>query len=107
MFEQTIQNLIALVETESNTAIKWFQDNKMIVKPGKLQAIIFDKKKKFHLNETLKTENKVTKDSSSVKLFGVRIDDQLNFNLHISSICRSTANKLNTLIKLKSFLAFE
>lgn len=107
MFEETIQNLIALVETESNTAIKWFQDNKMIVKPGKLQAIIFDKKKKFRLKEILKIENKVTKDSSSVKLFGVLIDDQLNFNLHISSICRSAANKLNTLIKLKSFIVFQ
>ena len=35
MFEETIQNLTALLETESNTAIKWFQNNKMMINPGK------------------------------------------------------------------------
>ena len=28
MFKETIQNLIALLETESNTVIEWFQNNK-------------------------------------------------------------------------------
>ena len=54
MFEETIQNLIVLLENESNTAIEWFQNNKMMVNPGKFQAIIIDKKKKCHTNETLK-----------------------------------------------------
>ena len=54
MFEETIQNFIALLETGSNTAIKWFQNNKMIVNPGKFQAIIIEEKKKCHTNETLK-----------------------------------------------------
>ena len=35
MFEETIQNLIAFLETESNAAIEWFQNNKMMVNPGK------------------------------------------------------------------------
>ena len=106
MFEETIQNLIALLETESNTAIEWFQNNKMMVNPGKFQAIIIDKKKKCHTNETLKIGDKIIKASSSVKLLGVQIDDQLNFKLHISNICRSAANQLNALIRLKCFLAF-
>ena len=107
MFEETIQNLIALLETESNTDIEWFQNNKMMVNPGKFQVIIIDKKKKCHTNETLKIGDKIIKASSSVKLLGVQIDDQLNFNLHISNICRSAANQLNALIRLKLFLAFE
>ena len=104
MFEETIQNLIALLENESNTATEWFQNNKMMVNPDKLQAIIIDKKKKCHTNETLKTGDKITKVSSSVKLLGVQIDDQQSFNLHI---CRSAANQLNALIRLKRFLDFE
>ena len=87
MFEETIQNLIALLETESNAAIGWFRNNKMIVNPGKYQAITIDKKKKCHTNETLKIRDKMIKASFSVKLLGVQIDDQLNFNLHISNIC--------------------
>ena len=107
MFEETIQNLIALLETECNTVIEWFQNNKMMVNPGKFQAIIIDKKKKCHTNETLKIGDKIIKASSSVKLVGVQIHDQLNFNLHISSIRRYVANQLSALIKLKRFSAFE
>ena len=43
--EETIQNLTGLLETESSIAIEWFQNNKMMVNPGKFQAIIIDKKK--------------------------------------------------------------
>ena len=59
------------------------------------------------MNETLKIGDKIIKASSSVKLLGVQIDDQPNFNLHISNICRSAANQLNALIRLKRFLDFE
>ena len=107
MFKETIKNLIALLETQSNTATAWFQNNKMIVNPGKFQGIIADKKKKCHTNETLKIGDKIIKALSSVKLLGVQTDNQLNSNLHISNICRSSANQLNTLIRLKRFLAFE
>ena len=55
----------------------------------------------------MKLGDKIRTASSSVKLLGVQIDDQLNFNLHISNICRSAANQLNALIRLKRFLDFE
>ena len=55
----------------------------------------------------MKLGDKIRTASSSVKLLGVQIDDQLNFNLHISNICRSAANQLNALIRLKLFLDFE
>ena len=61
MFEETIQNLIAFLETESNAAIEWFQNNKMMINPGKFQAIIIDKKKKCHINQTLKIVDKIKK----------------------------------------------
>ena len=55
----------------------------------------------------MKIGGKIIKASSSVKLLGVQVDDQLNFKLHISNICKSAADQLNALIKLKSFLDFE
>ena len=53
-----------------------------MVNPGKFQAIIIDKKKKCHTNETLKIRDKIITASLCVKLLDVQIDDQLNFNLH-------------------------
>ena len=79
-----------LLESECSMAIKWFKDNKMIVNPGKFQAIILDKKN--HTQEIIKIDKNDVKVKSSVKLLGVQIDSELNFNLHIANICISAAN---------------
>ena len=55
----------------------------------------------------MKIGNKAVKVKSSVKLLGVHIDAELNFSLHIANICRSDANQLNALIRLRKFLGFE
>ena len=76
-------------------AIKWLKDNKMIVNPGKFQAIIFqDKKKNNHTQGITKIDNKTVKVKSLVKLLDVQIDVELNINLHIANFCRSAANQL-------------
>ena len=106
-FAQNVCNLISVLESQSNIAIDWFQTNKMIVNPGKFQSIIIDKKKQDHTKEAFEIGDKVIEASHSVKLLGVQIDDKLNFNLHITNICRSAANQLNALIRLKQFLSFE
>ena len=106
-FAQNVGTLISILESESKIAIVWFETNKMIVNPGKFQSIIIDKKKQDHTKETFVIGDKVIEASPSVKLLGVLIDEKLNFNLHITNICRSAANQLNALIRLKQFLSFE
>ena len=66
-------------------AIDWLQTNKMIIRPGKFQFIIIDKKKQNHTKETFKIGDKVIEVSLSVNLLGVQIDNKLNFNLHITN----------------------
>ena len=55
----------------------------MIVNPGKFQAIILDKKKTNHTQETIKIDNKAVKVKSSIKLPGVQIDAELNISIYI------------------------
>ena len=106
-FAKTISELIRVLESECKVAIDWFNDNKMIVNPDKFQAIIIDKTKSDHTNEQIAIDNQQIKAVSSVKLLGVQLDDKLNFDSHISSICKSAANQLNALIRLKDFLGFQ
>ena len=106
-FANNIQNLINLLESECSVAIKWFKDNKMIVNPGKFQAIILNKMKNNHAQEIIKIDKNALKVKLSVKLLCVQTDAELNFDSHIANICRSAANQLNALIKLKMFLGFE
>ena len=41
---------------------------------------------------------------SSVKILGIRFNGKLNFSRHVSSICKSAANQLNVLIRLKGLV---
>ena len=79
----------------------------MIVNPGKFEAIIIDKRKQDHTNKIFKIVSKGIKVASQVKLFGVEIDNKLNSEQHTNHICKSAANQLNALIRLKSFLRFQ
>ena len=78
----------------------------MIINPDKFQAVILDKEKSNLTNVPLTIDNQTIKRVPSVELLGIHLDDRLNFNLHISNICRSAANQLNALIRLKSYLNF-
>ena len=106
-FAKTIENLISILESESEIAINWFKNNHMIVNPGKFQAIIFDKHKGNHTNRTINISQKEIKAVAEVKLLGIEIDDKLNFNHHISNICKSAWNQLNALRRLKHLLGFK
>ena len=79
----------------------------MIVNPGKFKGIIIDKKKQDHTAEYISIDQKNIKTSSVVKILGVHIDDNLNFNLHITKFCRPAANQLHALIRFWMFLNFE
>ena len=78
----------------------------MIFNPETLKAIILNKKKSNLTNIPLSIDNQTVKSFPSVELLGNHLDDNLNFNLHVSNICSSAANELNALIRLKSYLNF-
>ena len=79
----------------------------MIVNPNKFQAILLNKSKSTHVKETMNIGNEKIESLSAIKLLGIEIDDKLNFNNHINTICRSAANQLNALIRLRRFLGIE
>ena len=49
-FAKTIENLISILESQSEIAINWFKDHHMVVNPSKFQAIIIDKHRGNHTN---------------------------------------------------------
>ena len=88
-FAETVLEMIDVLQSGSEIIIDWFKNNKTIVNPDKFQAILLDKRKSDHKNQRIVVENQNIKVLSSVELLGIRIDDKLNFNLHISNISRS------------------
>jgi hypothetical protein len=92
------------LEEESKILINWFSINKMKANPEKFQAIAVgkkthDKNLKFNL-EGIEIECE-----TEVKLLGVTIlDFKLNFNEHISKICKKASRQLNVLKRIGKHL---
>ena len=76
----------------------------MFVNPDKFKALVIDKKTTNYTNKKIQISNEDIQIVPSVKLLGITIDNRLNFNEHVSSICKSAANQLNALVRLKTFL---
>ena len=104
-FAKTVENLISILESESEIAINWFKDNHMIGVNYKFQAI--NAKQTSRTNQIININLKEIKAVSKVKLLGIELDDKLIFNQYTNSICKSASDQLNALIRLKCFLRFE
>ena len=71
-FARTVNNLVSILESESDCDINSFRDNGMTVNPDKFQAILLDKKNSgLYLNENITIDNEIIKVVSNVKLLGV------------------------------------
>ena len=78
----------------------------MIINHEKFQAIDLEKNKSEHSRKPITINNRKIKTVSSEELVGIQLEDRLNFNNNVNSICRPTGNKLNALIRLKRHLNF-
>lgn len=101
--DYNLQNVIQNLESDSLKMLDWFDYNLMKANPDKFQALAigkktFDHKIIFELNgNRIECEN-------DVKLLGVTIDYKLNFDKHISEICKKASRQLNVLKRIGKYL---
>ena len=93
-------------EYGSKIAIEWFQENHMKVNVSKFQSIILKPKGvisdvEFHVS------GHSLKPVSSVKLLGVKIDERLSFDDHISALCAKASYQINALRRIVKYLTPE
>ena len=89
-FSNSIFHLIKTLECETNIATSWLRSNKMIANTDKFHSIIL----------TIQSEQ-------YVKLLGVTIDNKLNFEKHVSDLCRTASAQLNALFRFSNILPFK
>ena len=78
--------------------MKWFKDNFLQLNPDKCKLLISNYEKDI----SLILNNKVIE---SVKLLGVSIDNRLNFNEHVSNLCKKVSTKLHALARVSKFMS--
>ena len=95
-----------MLEKEACVALTWLDRNEMIANPEKFHALLVKKDRSDTTGQSISFQGKTIKSEASVKLLGVNLDHKLNFDLHISDLCKKAATQLNVLKRLKSFLGF-
>ena len=95
-----------VIKSESEDVIEWFDSNHMQANPGKFQAIVLGKRGHGDC-ESFTIQGTTVKCEDSVKLLGLTIVNMLNFELHVSNICKRAAKQINVLCKLSHYLNIE
>ena len=89
---KTSEALIKL-ENAAETLLQWLKDNRIKANSDKYHLLINITKESYQI----KIGNEIVSNSKYEKLLGVKTDHELNFNEHVSLLCRKVSQKLNAL----------
>ena len=99
-FLMFLSYLKTTLENESTEAINWLKQNNMLVNPKKFQVLFLSRNQELITSDILLNINSNSIISSNwVKLLGIKIDSRLNFESHVSELCKSAARQLNALLQ--------
>ena len=91
---------LAVVEHVLNKELvvvcEWFRNNKMILNPGKCKALVLSRKPIVKLS--LFAEGVAFPLVDTVDLFGLTLNDSLNFGKHITKISKKVGKQLDVLV---------
>ena len=99
----TMDTLLNSLEKDTKILIKWFRDNYFQLNADKCHLLISN-----HSNDILiNVEDEIIECSSSVKLLGVTIDNKLNFDEHVSELCKKVSQKIHALARISNFMSLD
>ena len=106
-FSKTLPDLVRALEAEAGIALDWLKENYMIANPSKFHALLIKKDQTTTSGERISIQGKTIKSENSVKLLGIQLDYKLNFDPHISALCKKAATQLNVLKRLRAYIGFD
>ena len=99
-----LNSLIKRLGHDDFLAIKWFENNNMKLNQDKCHLLVSGYKNE---NVWANVGNEKIWESNKQNLLGLDMDRNLNFNKHVSSLCRKAGNKLSVLARLLNFMSFK
>ena len=91
------------LEAEGSALVDWFTKNQMEANPGKFQGLAVGKKTRSQ-RPTFSIQGSDIECTDDVKLLGVTLDGKLNFDQHISTLCKKAARQINVLHRIGKHL---
>ena len=87
----------------ANRASELYASNLLKGNLSKFQTMTF-KNNRTESNISLHLQGNIIESSECLKLLGVTIDEQLNFNTHINEICKKKSQKVDVMLRLKKLI---
>ena len=97
-----LENVVSRLENDSKIIIEWFRNNYMKLNEDKCHFMIFGERTNQDVG--INIGNCTVNNSQEEKLLGVLIDSNLNFEKHVSNICKKAGNKLFALSRMSTYL---
>ena len=95
-------DVLSSLQSDCNRAIKWFTNNGMKANPDKFQFMILSSSSLVPVELVLDNSTCIIS-QDCVKVLGIIIDKQLNFNEHISLCCTKAARQLNAFARISKY----
>ena len=97
--ENNIDNVIASLEQVSDALFNWFKNNRLKNNVDKCHVLVSTSKP-----VGIKVGDYAIDNSECEKLLGLKIDVNLNFNDHISDLCKKASRKISALARVTPFM---
>ena len=99
--DQSLEVVLLKLEKNADIAIKCFTNNHMKMNPDKCHLLMGGHK--WEMIWTLIGDVKIW-EKNSVKLLGLTVDNNLNFDTHLTDLCQKAGSKLSALTRVFRFL---
>ena len=99
--DSSLKSVLEKLETSSEIAIAWFENNYMKLNTDKCHLLVSGNKIE---HSWVKVGNDTIWESKEVKLLGVTIDNNLKFDKHVLDIIKKANSKLSALSRISKFL---
>ena len=87
------------LENSTHDLFKWFKENHMKANPDKCHLLLTT-----NVPASVNINSYNIKNSSEEKLLGIKIDNKLSFESHVSSLCKKASQKLHTLTRIANYM---
>ena len=96
-----VNDLIESLVNDTSTLIEWFNNNYFKMNADKCHLLITN-----HEDDvSVVIDGEIIKGEKSVKLLGINIDNKLDFNYHVSNLCKKVSLKLHALTRISCFMS--
>ena len=100
-FSGSTDDIIDKLENDSRILIDWYESNYLKPNPDKWHLLLSD----VEIDLNIKVNNERITNSSSENILGVNFDNKLNFNTHITKLCKKAGQKLHALARISNFMS--